>query len=427
VRDTHPVGARSTERGATRSLRANVSWTLAGNVVYAGCQWAMLLVLARLGDPTMLGQFALGLAVTTPVIMFANLQLRGVLATDTTCDYAFGHYLALRLITTTLAQAAIAAIVIGVGYRRETALVILAMGVAKGLEWVSDIFYGLLQRHERMDLIATSLMIKGPLSLLALAFGILLTGSVLAAVVGLAVMWAVLLLGYDMRNGAVVLRDAGGLRLSWAGGPLGRLACLALPLAFVMMLGALNTNIPRYFLERTLGEAQLGIFTAIASLMVPGQLIVGAFGQAAIPRLARDYADGRTPAFRVLLGKQLAVAGALGVGGILAAMLGGEALLHLLYGPRYSGYGDLLVWLMGAAAAIYLASALGWAMTAARYFAAQIPLVLAVVGVSTAVCWWMVPTHGLRGAAVAMLIAALVWVAGSGVIVTHGLRRCRPR
>jgi O-antigen/teichoic acid export membrane protein len=108
-------------------------------------------------------------------------------------------------------------------------------------------------------------------------------------------------------------------------------------------------------------------------------------------------------------------------------MLGGEALLHLLYGPRYSGYGDLLVWLMGAAAAIYLASALGWAMTAARYFAAQIPLVLAVVGVSTAVCWWMVPTHGLRGAAVAMLIAALVWVAGSGVIVTHGLRRCRPR
>jgi hypothetical protein len=35
-------------QGAPLSLRRNFSWTLAGNVVYAGCQWGMLVALAKL-------------------------------------------------------------------------------------------------------------------------------------------------------------------------------------------------------------------------------------------------------------------------------------------------------------------------------------------------------------------------------------------
>src|SRR3954469_7592651 len=85
------------------SLRSNFSWTFAGNVVYAGCQWGMLMVLAKLGSPERVGQFALGLAVTAPILMFSNLQLRAIQATDARREYRFGHYLALRLATTALA------------------------------------------------------------------------------------------------------------------------------------------------------------------------------------------------------------------------------------------------------------------------------------------------------------------------------------
>src|ERR671931_288612 len=56
------------------SLRANFAWTVLGNVVYSGCQGGMLIVLAKLGSASMVGQFALGLAVATPVIMFPNLM-----------------------------------------------------------------------------------------------------------------------------------------------------------------------------------------------------------------------------------------------------------------------------------------------------------------------------------------------------------------
>ena len=119
------------------SLRSNFSWTFAGNVVYAGCQWGMLMVLAKLGSPERVGQFALGLALTAPVIMLTNLQLRAIQATDARREYRFGHYLALRLATTALSLLVIAGI--ACGYRLETALVILAVGLSKAFESLSDV------------------------------------------------------------------------------------------------------------------------------------------------------------------------------------------------------------------------------------------------------------------------------------------------
>ena len=79
------------------SLRSNVAWALAGNVGYAACQWAVLVVVARLGSAADVGRLALGLALSAPVMILANLQLRAVQATDALHEHPFGIYLGLRL------------------------------------------------------------------------------------------------------------------------------------------------------------------------------------------------------------------------------------------------------------------------------------------------------------------------------------------
>ncbi|MGI8856402.1 MAG: hypothetical protein ACR2JW_11675, partial [Thermomicrobiales bacterium] len=66
---TPTIATEAAQPPGARSLRANFSWTFVGNVVYAACQWGMLVVLAKLGSPEVVGQFALGLAITAPVIM----------------------------------------------------------------------------------------------------------------------------------------------------------------------------------------------------------------------------------------------------------------------------------------------------------------------------------------------------------------------
>ena len=402
--------SRGAVPGRRLSLRANFAWTLAGNVVYAGCQWAMLVVLAKLGTPQLVGQFALALAITAPVLMFTNLQLRQVQATDARAEYPFADYLTLRLITTGLAFLVIAGLALPAGYAPATAAIILAMGLAKAFEAVSDIFYGLLQQHERMDRIAVSMILKGGLSLAALGGGLYLTGSLLWGVVGLAAAWAAILALYDLPVSLRLLRQAGPAvgRPQFRAATLGRLAYLALPLGVVMLLISLNTNIPRYFIERYQGQEALGFFAALAYLVVAESTVIAALGQAATPRLAQYHAGGQRNAFYRLVGKLLAICLALGGGGVAVAVLAGGPLLRALYAPEYAAYSDVFALVMLAAALWNVASVFGYAATARRRFRYQPVALLVIVLVAVGTSFALIPALGLWGAGLSLVASSLV-------------------
>jgi O-antigen/teichoic acid export membrane protein len=414
------------------SLRASFSWTLIGNVAYGACQWAMVMVLARRGSPEQVGQFALGLAVCTPIWMFFNLHLREVEATDAKRECQFGHYLALRLTTAVAAMMGISAIIYAAGYRREMAVIVLLVGLIRGLESLGDVVYGLLQQHERMDRISKSLLMKGPLALLGLYIGFYLTRSVPwgvgCAAIGLMLVFAM----YDVRGPALVLSTTNGAkqdaplgrfnrlaipRPHWETQRLSKLARLALPLGLVTTLISLNTNIPRYFIEHYLGRGELGIFATMSYFMLAGTAVAVALGQAASSRLAQYYATGNRPAFSGLLLKLVAVGSMLGASGIVTVITGGQRLLKIFYGPEYMGNNDIFLWLMVAAAIGYVGAFLGYAMMAARYFMVQLPLFFLVAVVSLAGSAWLVPRLGLRGAAIALVMAMSTQTIGSFVII----------
>src|SRR5215472_10769351 len=121
------------------SLRSNFAWAVTGNTIYAICQWGMVVALAKFGSTLMVGQFSLGLAIVTPVLMLSNVDLRAVQATDARRQYRFAEYLWLRLKLTLAALAVIAAIVWIGHYERRTVAVIEAVAFAKAVESLSDI------------------------------------------------------------------------------------------------------------------------------------------------------------------------------------------------------------------------------------------------------------------------------------------------
>lgn len=386
------------------SLRQNFSWTFAGNVVYAASQWGVLVVLARLGSPELVGQFALGLAVTAPVILFANLALRQVQATDARREYTFGEYLGLRLLTTTLALLVILFIAFAF-YRDDTRVIILMIGLSKSFEAISDIIFGLLQQHERMDRIAKSLMIEGIATLVVAAAVMAVTHSLFLVTAAIAVVWGLQLFFYDLRSGWIVTGSLRLLRPTFRRDSMLRLLWLALPLGFVVMLISLNTNIPRYFIETYLGSAQLGIFAAMGYLILAGNTVVSALGQSASPRLAAYYAQGNREAYKRLLLRLLAIGACLGAAGILAAVVAGRWLLHLLYGPAYAAYASVFVWVMFAAAVTYLDSFVGYGVTSARIFRLQIILTGVPSLLLIVLCQLLIPQGSLQSAAVVLLLA----------------------
>jgi len=394
---------------APASLRSNFVWTFAGNAVYAAGQWAILSLFAKLGGGEMLGQYALALAVTAPVVMFSHLNLRAVLATDVAHEHPFGDYLMVRAGATLLGLAAIAVLARFSG-SATMATVVLAAGIAQSAENVSDIFYGALQRAERMDRIARSMMARAVLSAAAVGAALWLTRSIVLAVTALAIARVATMLAIDARTGEKLSYTNLRNQLS-----IGR---TALPLGLVLMLVTLNTNLPRYAIEERLGTRALGAFAAVASFLTAGNTVINALGQSATPRLARYFEEGGRAHFRGLSLRLMAMAIGLGAAGAAAAALLGAPLLRLLYRAEFAQYAGLLTAVMGAAIPIYVASVLGYVITSARAFDSQLPLFCVVAASCAAASAVLVPRFGLAGAPMALAVAACVQ-GGGEVVILH--------
>jgi O-antigen/teichoic acid export membrane protein len=413
------------------SLRQNFLWTLLGNAGYAGSRFLILVILAKLGSPEMVGEYALGVAISMPVLAFTDLQLRTVMVTDVNRDYDFGEYLGLNIFTTLLGILVIIGILIGSGYSRERNLVILLVTLDRAVWSISNIVYGLFQQNERMDFISSSMLLKSGLSLAVIALLAYLTGSLAWICLGLALSSVAAFWTYDFPKGLLFTRGnpysnpgapALTLRPSWPALKLLKLAWLALPLGGVFALLALNYNIPRFFIEKYQGARELGIFAAIYAPAAAGRFILTALGSAASRRLARHFTLVDRKAFITLLVKLAGIAAVIGGAGIIIAALAGKEILELLYRPEYAAHSETFLWLMVASGVYYLAVFMGYGMTAARQFWAQIPLFVITGLVSALACYYLVPSHGLAGAAYAEILAQVATLLGSVTVIILAMK-----
>ncbi|HWV39933.1 MAG TPA: lipopolysaccharide biosynthesis protein [Vulgatibacter sp.] len=415
-----PAAEPSTPRPL--SLRANFSWTVVGNFTYALCQWGMVTLLVKVSNPEVVGQLTYGLALTAPIFMLSNLQLRGLQATETAGVLRFADFAGVRAATTALAMAFTLGLVAFGGYEAVVAWTIFAMAFSRGAESAADLIHGHLMRAERMDLVSRSMILRALISVGALAATFAATKSLGLAVAAMAAGTIGVLLAYDLPCLFRVREPGERLRPRFETARVRKILADAVPLGAVMMLISLNTNVPRYFIESALGAYMLGIFAPLAQLVAAGYLVVNALGQSATPRLARLHASGDLPAFRRLLAKMLAMALGLTALGFALSKWIGAWVLTILYSAEYAAYVDLLLLFMVVAGLQFCGSFLGYGMTAARRYRVQLPLFVVVTAACVVACWALIPAFGLRGAVWALIVSALVQLAGSALVLWQALR-----
>jgi len=426
---TGPTAPGITKAGSVEALPIwrNFSWIFLGTVIYGICQWGIIVAIAKLGASWQVGQYALALAITAPVMLLANLQLRQVLATDARGAFHFGDYLSLRLLTSAGALSVIGVLIVVLGLSSDGRIVVFLVATAKAIDSLSDIFFGWLQSTERMHAIGLSMGVNGCISLLASILVMYLTHSVVAvgvaSAVGSSAGFLVALSGYSSSRR---LRELAGIakssRLLDITGPLWSLARLSLPLGAVMFLISLNANVPRYFIQRDLGAGQLGVYAAVGYVLIVGMTLITSVGQAAIPRLAKYYASGDKTAFLKLVRLLLVLGCLLALAAILLVEIAGRDLVLLLYGREYAGNLEFFRLLTLAAGLGFIGSFIGYAVTAARYFLAQAPLYAAAVGVTAVGCALLLPRYGLTGAGWVAVGSAALMLAGGAAILVVALR-----
>jgi len=386
------------------SIKTNSLWNLIGNLIYALTQWGMLVVIAKYGSVEMVGIFTLGLAITAPIMLLTNLNLRVAIATDTYSEYSFGNYFALRIITLIVFYLILCLILVIGNYEIETIIVILALGLAKIIESFSDIMFGLMQKNERMDWIAISRIIKGLLSLLSLFILLWLTGNLFVSILGLLITWLIILVFYDIRNA----KKFESIYPLFNKSNICLLLKLTIPLGIAQMLGSFNTTVPRYFVEFFLGAEMLGYFAAIAYIVVAGNDMIRAIGNAVVPRLAKYYANNRIKDFIYIELILVSIALIIGFLSLIFIYFFGDIILTILYTSSYGQYSSLFFLIMISGLFIYISIFLELGLLATREFFIQpyinlIILIFVLIG-----CVILIPLFGLEGAAYILIISGII-------------------
>ena len=194
---------------------------------------------------------------------------------------------------------------------------------------------------------------------------------------------------------------------------------LALPLGLVTTMASINLNMPRYFIASRMGEHQLGIFSALAYATVAITLVSDSLGQCAIPRMSRLYASGQLAEFRSALLQLSAIGAVLGLVGLAVARIMGARLLAMFYSREYAAASQVFIVLMLATAIHCVGGVLTSGIVSARCFRIQVPMFALVMGSSALACWRLVPTSGLAGGALAMVVGAVVRLLLATAVVSY--------
>ena len=123
------------------------------------------------------------------------------------------------------------------------------MAVAKAIESVADVAHGRLQQIDRLGAIAASFASRGVGGLLAFSLAFAVWRDLAPAITAMTLWWSI---SYAAIEGRAVWNSgsvSGGAHIA----PVLRLALFAAPMGVVMALSSLNTQLPRYLIEASLG------------------------------------------------------------------------------------------------------------------------------------------------------------------------------
>ena len=393
-------------------LLKKAKWLVGGNFVFAFSQWVILIFFFLLTNQENLGQYAFALAIVTLIFAVGYLQLLPLYILDVNSEqkYTYTHFYYLRLICSFIALAC--CLVLGLFFN-VSILVLLLVGLLKFFESYSDIIYAYYNAHDQTQLISKSLFLKGTLSVLAVAVGLYLFDFYTALILFLFVyliVWLFIDNVYIQKTQEIkkMSLDLGIMKS-------------AIPMGISLGIVTLQSNIPRLFLDQYASIEAVGIFTVLSYFIIVGSIFINSICQYLSPRLTHAWNHNRAY-FKKLLSMALLIAGGLGLIAIFLSYFMGEFVLNLVYGAEYVAYTDAFVLTMVAGFILYLATVLGYTLTAIGFIKQQVYLFSIVLIFSVLVSYLCIPEYGIIGGIYTLMVSYLVQCVLSLLVVLFRLK-----
>ena len=396
-------------------------WNLLGNLAFAGSSVLFTLIVTRMTSPMEADSFSLAYGIAAILVVVGMFQVRSYQGTDVHYRHSFTSYSIARGLSLLLMVAVFFPylFISGIDFHESSKITIIALYVLfRMCEAISDLFQGMFQRHERLDIAGKSMTIRYSFSTILLLVFLLVTKSLTQSLLYLVLLNFIFVFSYDY----VKSKEFESIDFSVKNLKSNLFDAIAIlknciPLFISGFLLAYIFNEPRIAID---SEIRLGHFIAGTqrdyNILFMPVFFMSLFILILRPlttQLAILWKNKDLKKFDAIIKKLFVIV--LGVGLILTvlAYLIGTPILSLVFGLPLYQHSSTLAILVFSGILYSLGIVFGDVMTVIRKQTYLLPVYLFMFITSKLTNDYFVHRLGLLGASLSFLIVMFVYFSGS--------------
>ncbi|MFQ6174618.1 lipopolysaccharide biosynthesis protein [Streptococcus anginosus] len=408
-------------------------WNLLGNLAASGVSVLYLLIVTRLTSAKVADQFSLANSIGTLWIVIGLFQVRNYQGTDVNQKHSFIGYFQTRLITILAMLVTLYPYLYIVGegrYSFETILLTFLMILYRMWDAVSDLFQGLFQQRERMDIAGKTMFYRYSTSVVVLFLIILLSKSVIVGLFSLVIWNGLVIIFYETSflkyfetiqwkelfssNYKKDIKDI-------------FLACWPLFVNGFILLYILNE--PKIIIEKGLnqGVLQTGMQRDFNILFMPVffMSLIILMVRPLITQMAILWNREKYAEFSLIVKKLLLYLFIGGIAVTIVAYFIGTPILSLVFGVALSQYTLPFAILIFAGVLYALAIVFENILTIVRKQHLLVGLYIVLLVITKLVTEPFIYQKGMLGATISFFIVMFTYVIGNGLMYLFAIHRKR--
>ena len=408
-------------------------WNLLGNLAASGVSVLYLLIVTRLTSAKVADQFSLANSIGTLWIVIGLFQVRNYQGTDVNQKHSFIGYFQTRLITILAMLVTLYPYLYIVGegrYSFETILLTFLMILYRMWDAVSDLFQGLFQQRERMDIAGKTMFYRYSTSVVVLFLSILLSKSVIVGLFSLVIWNGLVIIFYETSflkyfetiqwkelfssNYKKDIKDI-------------FLACWPLFVNGFILLYILNE--PKIIIEKGLNQGilQTGMQRDFNILFMPVffMSLIILMVRPLITQMAILWNREKYVEFSLIVKKLLLYLFIGGIAVTIVAYFIGAPILSLVFGVALSQYTLPFAILIFAGVLYALAIVFENILTIVRKQHLLVGLYIVLLVITKLVTEPFIYQKGMLGATISFFIVMFTYVIGNGLVYLFAIHRKR--
>ncbi|WP_455509158.1 lipopolysaccharide biosynthesis protein [Butyricimonas paravirosa] len=379
-------------------------WLVLSNIVKSLSQWGILVILVKFFPAESVGYYTLGLAITAPIFMLSDMQLKSVLVVEPETGFDnFAVYQIIRLISTGVATTGL--IIYNILFQ-EINWIIFAVIIYKAMESLIDILYGYLQKKDKMVWMSKSDIVKTFLSVLVCFLVTMWLHRIVTSLISI-VFVSIMLYVIDciyIKGQFVINIDKASLK------KILEIVKKSFPLGISVLFTSYITNYPRITIEGYCGPEMLAYFGAYSYLVIGIFQIQTPIQTFLRQRLSKNFHNSNVKAFKSKVNRTIVGFIAIGFLFLVSFYFVGNTILKVLYKETYIEYSDVIYYLIGAQLLMSVSSIYATAILSFNIYTKQAFISFGIFIIVFLCSRFLISNYGIYGGGYISIIAAVVSV-----------------